>query len=242
MKLKEFEFDRVRSGSFGLWINGSAVFNSPDPDVQYTQIPGRSGDLIFNNNRFLNIPVTYPGIFMPRRFVENFRTFKAFLFSHVGDYFVLRDDYQPDFFRMASVDSGIQVSDVKWGPNAGRFDLTFNCKPQLYLVSGSHPVEFTASGKLRNPTLFKAKPIIRVYGSGNVTIAGRSVMIASNSNPYIDIDSEREDCYCGGNNANAYVTIGGVGRPYPVLNPGDNTITKGSGITKIVITPNWWTQ
>lgn len=238
-KLKEFEFDGVRSGSFGLWINGSGVFNAPDPDVTYTQIPGRSGDLIFNNNRFLNITVTYPGIFMPRRFIENFRAFKAFLLSHVGGYFVLKDDYQPDHFRLASVNSGLQVSDIKWGPDAGSFDLTFECMPQLWLDSGEEVQTFNASGTISNPTAFEAKPKIRVYGYGTITVGERTIIIAQNGLSYIDIDCELMNCTCEGQNANTYITAGDY---FPILTPGENQITISSQtITKVEVTPRWWT-
>lgn len=241
MKLKEFEFDGVRSGSFGLWLNGSGVYNAPDPDVEYYSIAGRSGDLIFNNNRFLNIPVTYPGIFMPRRFVENFRAFKAFLLSHVGGYFVLKDDYQPGFFRLASIDAGLNVSDIKWSANAGRFDLSFNCKPHLYLDSGAQAIEVTGSKTLVNPTPFAALPRIRVYGAGQLAVGSKSITIAASSLAYVDIDSELQDCYSGFENANPYVTFGANDRNYPVLPPGNTNIQIVSGISKVEVFPRWWT-
>jgi phage-related protein len=47
-----------------------------------------------------------------------------------------------------------------------------------------------------NPTMYDALPLIRVYGSGTLTIGREKIVIASNSNDYVDIDSDIMDCYC----------------------------------------------
>lgn len=236
---KKLWFDGTDLSTFGVYISGSGVFDSPDPDVEFVQIPGRSGDLIRNRNRFSNFEVTYPASFIREDFDDNFRRLKAFLFSRVGAYYEIEDTYQPDHFRLGTIESGLSVSDISWTGNAGRFDLRFNCKPQLFLKSGKRAIELPGTGgTLTNPTAFEALPIIEVVGAGTLTIGDVAITVASNDLPFISIDSERMDCYCGGQNANPYVTLSG--EEYPSLKPGDNNYTR-SGLTYVNLVPRWWT-
>jgi phage-related protein len=84
-----------------------------------------------------------------------------------------------------------------------------------------------------NPTLFDAKPLIRVYGKGSITVNGET-MEWSGSSEYVDIDCDIQDCYYMGANMNNYVT-----GDFPVLSPGDNVIAF-TGSTSVRITPRWW--
>ena len=88
-----------------------------------------------------------------------------------------------------------------------------------------------------NPTLFNSNPLIRVTGSGTVSIGDNTITIASGYT-YVDIDSEIQDCYCGTQNANSLVTFSN--RKFPELQPGINGISLGTGVTSVQITPRWF--
>ena len=49
-----FTFDGKTSTDFGMYISGSGTYNAPERDVTTYNIPGRNGDLIVDNGRFLN--------------------------------------------------------------------------------------------------------------------------------------------------------------------------------------------
>ena len=236
MAKKTFTFDNKSSADFGLFINGRGVFDSPEPDLEYVSIPGRSGDLIYDNNRFKNIKVTYPACFMLENFRTNFKALQAFLLKHKG-YYKLTDDYEPNYFRMASVSEPIELKNIEWVYDAGSFDLVFNCKPQRFLTSGETETDYTASNTITNPTDFPSKPLLKVYGTGTVTIGGVTITISSHSYAYIEIDCELMDCYYQGNNANQYVTIGNY---FPELPAGNSTLAI-SGLSKVTLKPRWWT-
>lgn len=238
MSMKTFTFNGVSSDSFEYFINGAGVFNSPEPDLEYVSVPGRNGDLIYDNKRFNNIEVSYSPVFTLQNFRATSKAFQAWLLSHKG-YFRLEDDYQPLYYRMASIKDAIPVTDIAWTNDAGAMEVIFNCKPQLYLVSGDDAVEFTADGTITNPTKFAAKPLIRVYGTGSLTVGDVTMTIGASSYAYIDIDCELMDCYYGSYNANQYVTIGDY---FPTLAPGSNNIVlTDNTITKAEVTPRWWT-
>lgn len=232
-----FIFDGVSTLDYGMLINGSGVFESPEPDLEYVQIPGRNGNLIYDNNRFENIDVSYSPVFAVRDFRARAKAFQAWLLSHRG-YYRLEDSYQPDYFRMASVREAIEVQDIAWVNNAGALSVTFDCKPQLYLKSGETVTTLTASGSVTNPTAYTALPLLNVYGTGTLTVGSVSIVIESHSYTYAVIDCETQDCYYGANNLNPKITIGDY---FPTFPSGSTTITLGDGITKVEITPRWWT-
>jgi len=230
-------FAGFQSNTYGVWISGEGTYDAPERDVEFISIPGLSGDLAIDNNRFNNITVTYPA-FISKRFDSRFDVFKAAMLSKRG-YQVLTDTYHPDEYRLA-VFTGPMEPETGPYNKAGSFDIEFNCKPQRYLFSGDVTQTFTAaSGTITNPTMYASKPLIRVYGAGTVGVGSMSMTISSNPFSYIDIDSERQSCYNGASNAGQYVTLSGLS--YPTLAAGNTGITKTSGITRVEITPRWWT-
>lgn len=114
---------------------------------------------------------------------------------------------------------------------------TLKGQNNIWADTGDVTVVVVSPFTIENPTLFDAKPLLRVYGSGTVGI-GEYTFTVSEADEYTDIDCEMMDCYKGAVNKNPYVTFSNY--EFPVLVPGDNTITMGAGITKIEITPRWY--
>lgn len=136
---KGLEFDGQSSKNFGVYITGEAVFNAPERDVEMISIAGRNGSFALDKGRFENIEVTYPaGIFADTEtdFAEAISDFRNFLCSRKG-YVRLTDEYNPAEYRMAIYKSGLDVSPTQL--KAGEFNITFDCKPQRYLLSGEEP-------------------------------------------------------------------------------------------------------
>lgn len=226
---------------FGLYVSGHGTFNSPERDVTKVEVPGKSGDLIFDNGRFKNVTITYRDSFILQddlneiAFMKKMRELASFIKSSPG-YHRLEDTYHPDEFRLAICTTSIDPE--VYNLVAGVFDLEFDCKPQRYLKSGEALLEFTANGQILNPTTQTSKPLIRVYGYGTLGIGEETITIGSHSQSYIDIDCDMMNCYCGAVNCNSYITL--ASGDFPVLVPGPNGIAFSGNITKVVITPRWW--
>ena len=226
---------------YGLYVSGNGTFNSPERDVKKVEVPGKSGDLIFDNGRFKNVIVTYKDSFIMEDDEEVYELGKkmreliSFIKCNPG-YHRLEDTYHPDEYRMGMCITDIEVE--VYGLTVGQFDLEFDCKPQRYLKKGEEEVTFTSNGTIENPTSLTAKPLIRVYGSGVLAIGQETITIASHSQPYIDIDCEMMNCYCNAVNCNGYVTLNSD--DFPVLVPGSNNINLTGNISRVVITPRWW--
>jgi len=225
---------------FSLYVSGNGTFNSPERDVKKVEVPGKSGDLIFDNGRFKNVTITYKDAFILEddndlnAFARKMRELASFLKSNPG-YHRLEDTYHPDEYRLASCITSIDPEVYQLV--AGQFDLEFDSKPQRFLKIGEKPVTFTSNGRIFNPTSFPSKPLIRVYGNGELGIGDETITIKAHQEQYIDIDCDLMDCFCGPVNCNGYVTLNSD--DFPMLHPGANGI-EFSGITKVIVTPRWW--
>ena len=81
--------------------------------------------------------------------------------------------------------------------------------------------------------------MIRVYGNGVLGVGAVSVTISSNADNYMDIDCESGIACRGPENMNRFVALSGY--DFPQLPPGETGLSLGTGITRIEITPRWWT-
>lgn len=218
---------------FGVYISGSGIFNAPEREYEPIEIPGRNGALLGPERRLANIELTYPA-FCYANFKQNIANLKSYLLSKTG-YQRLTDTYYPEEFRLAYYAGGLEA-DMVPRLNAGSFDITFICKPQRYLVSGENVITLTSSGTITNPTNFEAQPLIRVYGSGSITVNGTKITI-STTDSYTDIDCEMMEAYYGTSSRNDKISLNK--NNFPVLSSGKNTITL-TGVTKAEIKPRWW--
>lgn len=234
--MNELTFNGVQSSVFSLFISGEGTFNGTSRSVSTYQVPGRNGALVIDNGYYENISVDYPA-YIVDSFDANFGALRAFLLSHIG-YFRLSDTYHPDEFRMARYTGNIQPK-LTQRNREGSFTLSFDCKPQRFLLSGEATTTLTADGTVTNPTLFPSKPLLRVYGYGTLGIGSDAIIIGQHSYPYIDIDCDTEDAQYNGVNSNDLITL--TGDSFPELHTGATGITLDANITKVDIVPRWWT-
>lgn len=126
---------------YGVTVIGRGTYGAPARDIEVVHVPGRNGDVIFDNGGFLNQVITYPECCIEERFAENFAGLRNFLLS-TSDYCELRDDYHPEEYRLARFNGPIEP-DVHTARNnrSGTFDLSFDCLPQRFLNSGAKFVD-----------------------------------------------------------------------------------------------------
>lgn len=207
--------------------------NTPARDGEGIEVSGRSGNLFDDKKRWPNVDLSYVLLFNTE---SDFNGCKAFLASKVG-YKVLSDSEHPSEFYKAFLNGEISPT-IDRQRRMFKFRARFERKPQRYLTTGSAVTSLTASGSITNPTLFDSQPLFRVYGNGTLGVGAYSLTI-TNADGYTDIDSEMQDCFKGSVSMNNYVTL--TGHKFPLLVPGSNGITLGTGITNVKITPRWYT-
>lgn len=241
----KFTFDGIDSLANGIYITGEAVYNAPERVVDMISVPGRNGAIAIDQGRFENIIVTYPaGAFADEQsnFADNIASFRNKLVSRYT-YKRLTDSYNTGEFRMGLYHSGLEVGAVSRS-RAGEFLISFDCKPQRWLTSGETVQTFTASGTITNPTLFPARPLLAVTGAGNLTVGTQTMTLIARSNPasilYIDCESQEAWELSGGVMYSRNDYVQNAGDDFPSLVAGSNTVTLGTGITNVDITPRWW--
>lgn len=242
-------FGGIDSADYGIYVAGNSVFNSPERDVTMIDIPGRNGQLALDNGRFMNIEITYNAFVTgdnSNDIADNIRGYRNAIGSLKG-YQRLEDTFHTDEFRQAIFRNGIEVEPTIY-QTGGYFDITFDCKPQRWLVSGE--TETTAASYL-NDTPFDAKPLIRIINYGELTITDTNghQSVITFAQALDDIYPRYLDCEL----LEAYVDVNGtiyscngevsISGDLPTLWANTTTsvtITGGGGPFNYFITPRWW--
>lgn len=226
----------------GLRIESKNVFSAPKYDVDFLEIPGRDGDLIAGNGRFPNVQVTY-SVFLPAKTISELSrkitAVKAWLYSGLDSYHTLSDTYDTAFFRHAVYAGKLNIEDEM--NRIGVFTISFSCKPFRYDEAGTVSTTLSASGEtLLNPHPFISRPIIRIEGNGKGTLTIQSegsnaTWNFSTIDGYVEADSEQMNFYKDAEPKNDTVS----GNGFPLLYPGENTISYSGGITAVSVIPRW---
>ncbi len=227
-------FDGVDLNDFGALPYMGNIYASAARDYTAVSVPGRNGALIIDRGGYGNIARRWNVVFSGPEAAGNAARLRSFLTTRTG-YRRIEDTLHPEEFCVGCFHGGLD-SAFEENIRYVQYELEFDCKPQRFLKSGEAVTVLTASGVIVNPEPTTARPLIRVYGSGTVTVGDTSFTVASSENAYVDVDSEIEDAYCGAVNCNALVTLS----DFPTLPPGETEITPGTGITRVEITPRWW--
>lgn len=235
--LPYFTFKGHSSLDFGLYIVTKGSHHGAARDVAYTSVPGRSGDLVIDNGRYKNIQIPYKLALLNtsgKSFSVVAKEIRDWLLSESG-YFRLSDTYDSEYFRLAAysdeADIEQELSDV------GNLSIAFNCKPFKYSFSGQNTVTLTRSGStITNPESFESLPYIKITGTGTIklTVNGKPFTFTGVSE-YVEVDSEMMNCFKGNILKNDTMTSDG----FPVLKPGNNTISWTGVVTKVEIIPRW---
>lgn len=228
--MNTFTYNGVTSSAYGIFIEHRPVVAFPKRRIESITIPGRSGNLLFDTGAYDNVAVTYQVAYRGN-VRDTGRDIASWLYQN--DYLTLTDSYDPSYFRKAVYVSPLNITDII--AVAGRAAITFDCKPQRYLLSGLTAITPTSGDDITNlyqPSL----PIISFTGNGVLTVGSRTVTIAGNTGTLI-LDSENQTASVGGNNANNLITLSDG---FPVLENGDTTVS-WTGISDVSIVPNWWT-
>lgn len=227
-----FVYDGVRSPEFGVWIADGNKFSAPKRDVEEITIPGRNGTLTIDQGRFENCVLTYHA-YTKGDVLTNVDALKSHLMSS-AQYRRLEDSFYPDIYRMAKYFDAFDVSNSD--RQGAAFEIRFNCKPQRWLKSGEYAQQITPSTVLKNPTLYPALPLIRVYGTSGTLYVGNTIVQLKTIDGYVDLDSETQNAYKGTVNCNPNI----YAPDFPQL-IGETGIRWEGSIDKVEITPRWWT-
>ena len=235
-----FTFNGETSLDHGLMLEQADIFPAPVRKRTILTIPGRSESVIQDGGCWDNVSLKYT-VSLRRNLPERWMNVLTWLSTPSG-YCRLENSIQPEHFRLAYYEGGIDVKQLRTFKSA-RVNITFKARAELFLKDGEIPTTITRgsaeskSVDLLNPTDYEAAPLIKVTGtgSGSITIQGQTMNI-SNLVDYVYIDCEQQDIYrLPSENRNSLGS--GV---FPKLKPGNNNVTI-TGFTSAEITPRFYT-
>lgn len=229
-------FDNVNTAEHGIVISGESSFNAPGRDVETISIAGRNGNLIIDNGKYNNITVNYPA-----GLVENFvlaaQWARSFFLAHSAAYYRLTDSYDTNHYRLARYVGGLEFDPTALNFH-GETTLSFDCKPQRFLLSGEEEETKTNGSTISNPTVFPARPLITIGSATKnavLTVNGYSITFKS-ATASATIDCDLMECFSGATSLNNYISCS----EFPVLSPGSNSISWTGTISDFRIIPRWW--
>lgn len=232
-----FIYNGIKSSDLGVFIQNKNIFSSPKYDASFVSIPGKNGDLISSNGRYLNSSVSYT-CFIAAKSIEELANkvtlVKNWLYKEPDKYHDLTDSYDVNFQRKAVFNSKLDISDEV--NKIGTFTVVFSCKPQRYLTLTLEKETYTEEFVVNNPYSLSAKPYLKIYGSGDITLTISSpginkIWIMKDVEDFIECDSETMNFYKDTELQNSKVT----GDDFPKLYTGDNSIAWKGEVTKVEI-------
>lgn len=132
-------FNGVNSADYGIILSGGGTYATPERVITSVEVPGRNGNIQYDEGNYKNIVVTYPAG-LAKDFTTEYLDFirKA---KSAPVYSRLTDTYHPEYYRYGTMIEEM-TPEAGTALRSGKFDLTFDCKPQRYLVSGDTPQTF----------------------------------------------------------------------------------------------------
>jgi putative phage tail component, N-terminal domain len=215
---------------YGIIIEKRPVIPKPQRNIDYIEVPGRSGSLRIDYETYNDNIIPIQCWFKDNDVASKADEVKAWLNSG-GGRLILSN--QPDRYYLAHVTDQIDFSQ-EW-KIFSQFLINFRCQPFKYAVTND-VITLVAAGTVTNPGSTASKPIIKLYGAGSIELTINSAKITlSNITDHIIIDSVLMDAYKADNTLQNSNMAG----DFPTLIAGSNTISWSGSISKIEITPNW---
>jgi len=143
---------------------------------------------------------------------------------------------EPDKIYKATILNQIEFIKVKAVRDYKTFIVIFECQPYKLSLANDIITLIANGSAIYNPSAVNSKPIIKIYGTGNISLAiGDSPTV----NLYdivgnITMDSQVEEAFSGNKLLN-----NNMSGEFPQLSPGPNKITWSGNVTKIEINGNW---
>lgn len=221
------------SDDIGVIVERYPSVTIPTRKQEKISIPGRSGDLIIEQDAYENYTQRYDvyvSAEQPRLTTVSHIVAEWLM---VKGYQRLEDSYWSDTFRLACYKGGTSIENVL--NRFGRATIEFDCKPQRYYKSGDLPLILENGQQLANSSPFTAKPLLHISGSGSGTVSDGTNTLTLTDCDDITVDCDIMQIYQGTTNKNnvgagAFLALGK-----------ESTITWTGGITAVTLTPRWWT-
>lgn len=206
----------------------------PPSKIKYDTIPIDGGETLTKVKGFEDITFTIDFAYFATKeeYLMKKTRIDSWLLNSKGDYLIYSlDEFVYYKVKQISISNTTTTSAI-----LRHFSVTFICQGLKYMANGLEPIEvLTSNMTLNNFGSYESKPLLKIYGTGNINISiGDKSFTINNVNSYVSVDSEIKECYKDSTNKGKDM----VG-DYPIFPIGQNTISWSGTVTKIELTPRW---
>lgn len=240
MQRGEFILNGTSSSELKSLIQYRPETPSPVRKVQMRTIPGMSGDYIFDEEAYENVPLTLE-LFTKGNSEEEMRQLRdkiTYTFDS-GGYMDFIPYFNPNMIYQIKTVQGPNYTPDGTVPLLLNYTVELTAKPFIYSTE-SIVRDASQSLTLNNPNYYESKPEITLYGTGNMKVhVNGKEFVFQEIDEHVVIDSETENAYkdeLGGiiSRNHRMFTI-----DFPVLQPGENTIEITGDATSFTVEPRW---
>jgi phage-related protein len=240
MKMGSFIFDGVASETVKTLIQSRPNIEAPSRKVEQRSTYGVDGTVPFDegayDNTSLDLVMLVDGddLIADRQAIYD-------LLDTKGVYKEFIPYFDPDKIYRVMLNDKISFENNYMYDQKQALSAKFTVKPYKYLIANDPVTINGTSGSITNPTRYVSQPIIKLTGTGAVTLNINNIRFSIISLPnVITLDSERYSAYQEDANGVLTPMNDKVGtKDYPVLKPGVNTISVTGNVTQIYIQPRW---
>ena len=120
------------------------------------------------------------------------------------------------------------------------FAVNFRCFPFWYLDGVDDFRLYTSTQVIQNPGSVYSEPVIKVFGSGNITLMiGTQIIELQDVDGSITIDSVLKEAYKESALGTSALQNEKMAGEFPILRPGANAISWSGNVNLVVVIPNW---
>lgn len=224
-------YNNKSSRDFDLVIEN--IPNIPTTNKIYETIEIDDGENLTKIKGYEDIEISFNFVYKSEQ--EEFLTKKSlidnWLLNNTNKYLNYSlDDFSSYLVKQVNISETTTTSRI-----VRHFSVTFLCRGLKYITSGLKILQLSNNIELNNFGTHESKPLLKIYGSGNVTLTiNNTSFTIKNVNEYVIIDSEIKECFKNSTNKGKDMT-----GDYPILSIGKNIISWSGTVTKIELTPRW---
>lgn len=158
--------------NWGIVVDSSDTWVTPERDREFYHVPGRNGDLILDRGSWNNVEIVYH-CHIDDNFDTQFPAFIEWLSGELGYAELVDLDNHPDVYRLAVPLFGIEPNTTFTNKTAN-FDVIFSCKPQVFINDGIDRImtlDFTEDTDVQS--FFEAwdgAPLVSIFAPGGARL------------------------------------------------------------------------
>lgn len=240
MKPGEFKLDGKLSSEYGTMIQSRPLMESPQRRTQFKTAFGLSGEQPFDEDAYDNTDLdlslivkgtTTRSASYNREFVQHWFDSPVYL------------DFIP-YFDESKIYKVMLREGMQFQSKYFLEEHLVVSAPLTVLPYKMHVVSpktvLTTSGSITNPSFKHSLPLIKINGTGNITLTvnGKAFILQSVAG-HIWLDCEFKIGYTETNGVKQNQNMKVKTMDYPFLKSGNNTISWTGTVTSVEIYPNW---